>query len=72
MTIHFPTRAELTIASVTASLNGLVNEAYEPEALAKRLDKLSGKLKRAAGDLRRSAKQQKKSGAAGAMHDTRK
>jgi hypothetical protein len=72
MTIHFPNRAERTLASVRASLNAIVDNAYEPEALALRCDKLAGKLVRAAGDLRRAAKQQKKIGAAGAVHDTRK
>ncbi|SEO63748.1 hypothetical protein SAMN02800692_1534 [Luteibacter sp. UNC138MFCol5.1] len=72
MTIHFATRAERILASVRGSLNVLVNEPYEPESLAVRCENLAGMLKRAAGDLRRTAKQQKKSGAAGAVHDTRK
>ena len=69
MTVHFPSRAEKTLAGVRASLNAMVSNAYDPEELALRVDKLAGQLTRVAGDLRRAAKQQKKSGAAGAVHE---
>lgn len=67
-----PNEAERRMADVLRALKSLENEASTPEGLADVCQAMAAKLTSAAAHWRRIAKQQKKGGAAGAVHDTRK
>lgn len=72
MTIHFPTRAALRLDGARALIDAANDASCSYVDMAHACERAARELNKAAGDLRRAARQERKSGAAGAVHDTRK
>jgi hypothetical protein len=71
MTLQFPIHAAARLAKVRAWANAVLEFENEWGVLAKETERMARELSKVAGDLRRAVRQQKKSGADGAAHDTR-
>ncbi|NID15402.1 hypothetical protein [Luteibacter yeojuensis] len=71
MTIHFATRASLRLNAVRSLIDASHEAGQAYVEMAKACERAARELNKAAGDFRRAARQQKKTGVAGATNDTK-